>query len=635
MCGIAGVLGGGPPEALGRMLEALAPRGPDDEGRFDGPGVSLGMRRLVVIDREGGRQPMADDEGRFRIVYNGEVYNFADLQSGLEGQGVRFRTRSDTEAVLLTLARDGVAGLARLRGMFALALHDARDGSVLLARDRLGKKPLFLLSRGHRLAFASELKAILSLPDFTPRIDPVSLEAYLAFGYVPGERTILEGVRRLPPGGYLRWRPDGIETGTYWRLPDPDPDATADPERIAEILDEAVRLRLVSDVPLGIFLSAGIDSAAILAAARKAHAGTIRTYTIGYADADEAWSETAGAKRTAAIFGAESRVAILSADVEPFIAPLAAALDEPFSDVSALPTWLLAGAARREITVALSGIGGDELFAGYPRHLGARFAGLYGILPRFVRRLLARLPFRESRRKRDLGSWAHRFFSNPDAGFPDRYIGWIEILDAADRAAVRGFPLPPGGAAEALAFHRAAFGNPAQAPVDGALRTDLCAYLPDNLLAFGDRVTMNWGLEMRAPLCDQVLLEAAARLPGRVRTRGWRLKPVLKAALQSRLPGEILHRPKQGFQVPLGPWLDRRRGGWVRRLLDPAALSRAGELDPAGVTRILDEHESGRRNRADAIWGLAILEAWRRIFIERDPEWVQRSRERPKPPELQ
>jgi asparagine synthase (glutamine-hydrolysing) len=627
MCGIAGYVGPGSPELLRQMLKTLTHRGPDDEGWFAEPGVGLGMTRLAIIDPAGGRQPMTSADGRLTLVFNGEVYNFRRLRAELEGRGHRFRTRSDTEVVLAACAEWGDGAVAHLHGMFAFALWDGARRRLLLARDRLGKKPLYYWRRGPLLLFASEIKALLAHPAVERALDPDALHHYLAFGYTPADRSIFAGVAKLPPA-HLAHAGDGDPVATrYWRLPD-GAEATAGAVPAGEArrlvrraVQEAVRLRLESDVPLGVFLSGGIDSSAVVACAREVAGGRLATFCVGFGPSAASWDERRWARLVAERFGTEHHEEVLEPAVADRLPVLVRHFDEPFADASAVPTWMVAQATARHVKVALSGLGGDEAFAGYPRYLGVRLAGRWSRLPRPLRRLAAAAvrawPGADS--SRDWRQRARRFVAGADRPMPDRYLAWTRLFAPADLVALvhadvrRSWTRSPEAAARA-AFAAHGHGD----PMDGAFRIDLTTYLPDDLLMMADRLGMAHSLEIRAPFCDHRLLEQSLRLPPAVKLPGFRLKGLLKDAFADVLPPAILARPKQGFMVPLARWLRHDLADLVADLLDPAAVRARGWLNAAAVARLRAEHAAGA-DHADRLWALVMLELWARVYLDGAP----------------
>jgi asparagine synthase (glutamine-hydrolysing) len=636
MCGITGAVWTDPadavaPQTLGRMTAALRPRGPDDEGTYTAqavagpggaglPGVALGHRRLAIIDLAGGRQPLANEDGSVWVVLNGEIYNFGPLRKQLEARGHRFRTQSDTEVLVHLYEDEGPGMLAALVGMFALALWDARQGQLLLARDRLGQKPLVYRLEPGRLLFASQLKSLLEVPGVPREIDPQALDQYLSYQYVPHPRTIYRGISKLPPGHMAVYRQGRLEVQAYWR---PDFQARQDwpaqryAAELRQRLTEAVRLRLQSDVPLGAFLSGGIDSTIIVGLMRGLTAGPIRTYTIGFPvpDFDETRYARIAARRFETVHE-EFRIEPPTVEVLP---KLAWHFDEPLGDSSALPTWYLSELTRRQVTVALSGDGGDELFAGYPRYqavwLAEKLDGLPALRRILAGRLWQRLPGGGCGCPM-LRRWK-RFAEGLAQSPTGRYFQWISIFAGARRAALYSDDfLAALGDTEPAEFVAAALARSAgRDPVTAASLADLVTYLPCDLMAKVDTASMAHGLECRQPFLDHRVVELAIGMPGRLKFRAGRGKRILREVFSDLLPGPIRRRSKMGFGVPLDSWFRGELRAFTRQiLLDGRTLGR-GYFRPGAVAQLLAEHDAARANHGPRLWALLVLELWRREWI--------------------
>ncbi len=626
MCGIAGILnvGAAPPvaaEELRTMAAALVHRGPDDEGYHIDPRGRCGLafRRLAIIDLAGGNQPIANEDGTIHVVFNGEIYNFRELRAELEAAGHRFATRTDTEVIVHLYEDLGEQGVERLAGMFAFAIWDAQRGRLLLARDRFGKKPLTYAVLGERLYFASEAKAILALPGIPRTIDPQSLHRYLVFQYVPAPHSIYRGFRRLPPGHVLSvchgrvGSAVGEPSRPYYRLDPPRFAGTyADAQtRLDELLTAAVRKRLVADVPLGAFLSGGIDSSIVVRLMQRLGVAPLRTFTIGFPH--PRYDETAHARTMAALCGSEHREQHVTPQAREVLDTLAYHYDEPFADSSTIPTYYVARYTRQFVTVALTGDGGDEAFAGYDRYRAAALTARLGALPRPARAALAAaarwIPHAQPR---TLGSRLYRLLSTLPAAPADRYLAWVNVFPPA--------LLASGYTAEFRA--RLAFDEPrdwlaglyAAAPgpdAERANRTDLVSYLPGDLLTKVDLASMACSLECRAPFLDHELVEFALSLP-----LEWRLgrgggKRILKDwAARGVLPPEIRARPKMGFGVPVGAWLRAELADLLHeRVLSPGGLC-AAIFRPAWLRELVDDHVAGRTNYEHPLWALLMLELW-------------------------
>lgn len=613
MCGIAGFVGSGDRGVLERMTRRLAHRGPDAEGYHIEGSVHLGHRRLSILDLSGGAQPMSTPDGLLTIVFNGEIYNHAELRAELEAKGCLFRTdHSDTEVLLHGYQEWGEGMLERLNGMFAFAIHDSAAGTLFLARDRFGKKPLHWFHREGVFAFASELTALLDHPA-APRSESVmALKKYFAYGYIPAPLSAIEGIRKLPGGccGTLRIAEGSWSERRWWefRL---DPYAgEATPERISTwseqlvaILDRAVKRRLLADVPVGVFLSGGVDSSAVAAlASRHLPEGRLRTFSVGFTD--PSFDELPFAREAAAFIGCSHESEILDLGRARELLPgLLARLDEPMGDASILPTWLLCGFTRRHVTVALGGDGGDELFAGYDPFQALGKAALYDrMVPRSlhpaIRLLASRLPvshanvsldFKIKRTLRGLSHSAHYrvpvWMGPLEPREIDRYFGDRTPLEELYSEAIEAWD---------------AAGEHAD-PVDRTLQFFTRLYLQDQILTKVDRASMLHGLEARSPFLDLEMVDFARRLPHSVKLRGGTTKWILKKALEPVLPTSILYRKKKGFGTPVGSWI--RDGGITPEI--PAG--------PAGsvVSKALEEHRSGRGDERLFLWCQHVLSAWR------------------------
>jgi asparagine synthase (glutamine-hydrolysing) len=626
MCGIAGYVGPGDRALLERMAHTLRHRGPDDQGFYSAPGVGLGMRRLAIIDLPGGHQPMGNEDGSLHLVFNGEIYNFRELRSDLAQRGHRFRTRSDTEVILHAYETFGEGCVERLRGMFAFALWDAPRRRLFLARDRLGKKPLYLWRRGDLALFASEIKALLCHPAVSRTMDWTAFHHYLAFGYTPAARSIFAEIAKLPPAHAATLQDGALTLSRYWSLPrgtsgarpQPKPGEAAD--RVCHTLREAVRLRLESDVPLGVFLSGGIDSSAVVACLRQVSSAKISTFSIGFGRAAASFDELAYARLVARRFETDHHEEIVEPKLVDVVPALLRHFDEPFADSSAIPTFVVAQATACHVKAALSGIGGDEAFAGYPRYLGLRLSERYARLPRPLRALpAAALPrlLRESEASRNWADWARRFLAGAGRPLPDRYIGWTRFFEEAHLTSLATPDLRQGWGAEVEGSQRAAFAARGFGdPVDGAFRIDLSTYLPDDLLTMADRMSMAHSLELRAPFCDHRIIEESLRLAPALKLPGLRLKGLLKAAFADVLPPEVLSHRKQGFMIPLGRWLRTDLRDLVEDLLSPAAVRARGLFIPAAVEALKEEHLRGARTHSDRLWTLMVAELWMREYLD-------------------
>jgi asparagine synthase (glutamine-hydrolysing) len=600
------------------MGQALAHRGPDDRGQMVGPAAGLAFRRLSIIDVAGGHQPLENEGGSVSIVLNGEIYNHHELRAGLLARGHRLRTRSDVEVVPHLWEEEGPACLGRLRGMFALALWDSRDRTLFLARDRVGKKPLYhcQLPDG-TLLFGSEIKAILQHPEVPRTPDLEAINHYLTLQYVPSPLTAFRGVSRLQPGHWLRWRDGAVTVQRYWELAYGPKLTAPEPELRAELLDrlrEAVRIRLESEVPLGAFLSGGVDSSAVVALAAGEASGRLRTFSIGFAESR--FDETRYARMVARRFDTDHHELTVTEGAPELLEDIVWHYDQPFGDSSAIPSFHVARITRPHVTVVLNGDGGDEAFAGYQRYALIRRRAAYFGLPAPLRAAL----FEAARAGRHVWRRAGRLAELRPASAQEAYVSTLTHLSAAGKGrlysdetlrALRDTPPPP------LALMRRRAGADL---LDAMLETDVNHYLPDDLLVKMDVATMAHSLEARSPLLDHELLEFAARLPPSLKLRGGQGKHLLKSALRGTLPDEVLDRSKMGFGVPLGDWLRTS----LRELLCDVVLSdRAlarGWFRPAALRQMVDTHLAGSDQHQRVLWDLLQLELWSRAFIDRVPE---------------
>lgn len=627
MCGICGVIGENDGSALQSMLRRLIHRGPDEGGIYRQPGVALGARRLRVIDPVGGRQPVRNERGTVWAVMNGEIYNYQELTRELVGKGHRFATRSDTEVLVHLYEEEGCEAFRRLRGMFALALWDQERRAAWLVRDRLGIKPLYYAirqcetGRGPSVIFSSEIPSLLeALPD--QQIRPEAVAEYLMHLYVPGPDTMIADVHQLCPGEAMSISHGRVELFRYYRPEEPFDDheqwtSHEGGRKVLHTFGETVKAHLVSDVPVGLFLSGGIDSASLLAMMAKEQSGPVKTFSIGYEHpSDRSFSELDSARLLADHFKTVHSETILKPDAVALLGKVVEGMGEPFADSSAIPTYLVSEVARRTVTVALSGIGGDELFGGYPRYLGLRTAAQYQRIPRVLRRHMAQWSrhIGEQGRARDQAGRLKRFLGNGHLPLPEQYGRWTTFIPSEWDGMLWGERLAAMFVSERqLRRVEVLFEHwPSSDPVDCAMGVDLQSYLPDDLLRMADRMSMVHSLELRVPFCDHHLLAAALRIPSRVRLTGWQLKGFMRRMLRGLLPDRILRAPKQGFMVPMARWLREDLREMVHDLLTDDVIRDRGYVKPAYVRWLLEQHESGRRNFSDQLYALIVLELWHR-----------------------
>ncbi len=594
------------------MSATLVHRGPDSFGEFSDGDVALAARRLSIIDLETGDQPIANENGTLHVVQNGEIYNYRELRRELERAGHRFRTQGDTEVLIHLYEEHGDRFAERLRGMFAIAIWDASHRRLVLARDRFGIKPLYYRAADNELAFASELRAL-------PRgaIDLDALEAFLAFNSIPAPLTIFKEIRKLPPGHLLIWENGRVDLRRFAR-PAPLDELREDEE--AELVEElrsrlrdSVRAHLVSDVPVGVLLSGGVDSALLAALAAEESSEPLRTFSIGFEE--RSFDELAGARLVAERYGTQHRELVLRPDAALLLPALADAFDEPFADSSALPTYLVSQLAASDVKVALSGEGGDELFGGYYTYAADLLAERVGGLARLARPLVERLPTSSSRASFDYK--AKRFVRAAHLPSLERHHGWKEIFSPELRAELTG----RSSVFDPVDILRDRYGETEGADELARLQdVDLGIYLVDDLLVKTDRASMAHSLEARVPYLDTVVTNLALALPTRHKIRGLSKKVLLRKAAAPLLPREIVHGKKRGFSIPAAAWLRGELEPFARETLSRETLHRQGFFRPDVVTRLLDDHVAGREDRSRQLWGLLAFTLWHERHVERAPQ---------------
>ena len=631
MCGIAGIadFAGRPiDESLVRgMCGAIRHRGPDDEGiaslperPSSGPLAVIGNRRLSIIDVAGGHQPITNEDRTIWTVFNGELYNYQALRARLEAAGHRLATNSDTECLVHLYEDLGDAFVSELEGMFALALWDDRRKRLVLARDRFGKKPLLYAEDGGRLWFGSEFQAILADSSIDRTLDPDALDEYLAFMSVPAPLTIYKQIRKLPPGHVLVRDTGGTRISRYWSLSYTPKLRISEADAIAEVrrlLTEAVRKRLISEVPLGAFLSGGVDSSAVVAIMAGLSSTPVKTFSIGF---DEArYNELPHARRIAERYGCEHHEFEVRPNAVDVLPTLVRHYGEPYADSSAIPSYYLSQLTRRHVTVALNGDGGDEAFAGYRWHLAGRLAERWQRVPGALRsgaEAAARALTPATADRRSTAARFSRFLSGASQSRAARYRAWLSVFTPELRAELYGGRSRASGIDRLLPIferHEDLDG------VDAMLAADVDWYLPTDLLVKIDIATMANSLEGRSPFLDHPLAEFVARLPSRFKVKGWTSKYILKKAVADLVPAENLHRAKQGFAVPIGAWF---RGELKEMLADhllSPRFAQRGLFEPRVVQRLFDDHQQGRGDYAHHLWVLLMLELWFRCYIDSAP----------------
>ena len=618
MCGICGLarLDGRPvePALLEEMNDTLLHRGPDSGGTHVDGSVGIAARRLSIIDLETGDQPLSNEDGTITVVQNGEIYNFQALRDRLRSQGHTFRTKGDTEVHAHLYEELGPRFAAELRGMFAVAIWDAKRRRLVLARDRFGIKPLYYRHTGDSLSFASELKALLPQPDFAREIDPDAVDAFLAFSFVPAPLSIFREVRKLPPGCTLVWDADSTEI-TIERYARPRPTSAAEQrtgseeelaEELRERLRDSVRAHLIADVPVGVLLSGGIDSCTLAALASEV-ASPVRTFTIGFDE--RGFDERSLARLVAERYATDHHELVLRPDAVELLPALSAAFDEPFADSSAIPTYLVSQLARKHVKVALSGEGGDEFFGGYNYYAGHGLARLLAPVASLARPLVERLP--ASTGKASSFDWkAKRFVRSAGLGTVERHYAWKSVFTPEERAAVVSPERRPQ--ADPLDLLREAYAHTEGAGDELArvMGLDLGVFLVDDMLVKTDRASMAHSLEARVPLLDPVVAELALALPSKLKVRGLAKKRLLRKAAEPLLPREVLEGEKRGFSPPMGTWLQNELQPLARDALSADTLRRQGFFEPGPVTRLLDDHVAGRADNSRKIWALLTFSLW-------------------------
>ncbi len=627
MCGIVGIVNNGKRVArraiLEKMNRAILHRGPDDDGFYFNENVGLGMRRLAIIDLAHGKQPIHNADKTKWIVFNGEIYNYQELRADLEKRGHELYTNSDTEAIVHLYDEYGADCLKYLRGMFAFAIWDEREKELFIARDRVGKKPLLYSHQtSGDLIFGSEFQALLEHPDISREVDPQAIDAYLSYLCVPAPLTAYKQIRKLEPGHWLKWKDGAIETRRYWQPDFSRKIKISEEEAIEEttrILRESTKLRMISEVPLGAFLSGGVDSSVVVALMARESTQPVKTFSIGFEEQD--FSELKFARRVANHVGAEYNEFIVRPNALDVLPTLVEHYGEPYADSSAIPTYYVAKETRQHVTVALNGDGGDESFAGYERYAAMGLAETYRKIPALLRKTLIETPagmLSTSELKRSRTRDAKRFFAAAELPRNERYFRWMSTFD---REAKRGLYtenfIERLGTADARVFLDDWFAKSNGSSVlDANLLVDQMTYLPNDLLVKVDIATMANSLEGRSPFLDHKVIEFAASLPSSLKMGRFETKSLLKKVAARLVPKEVIYRKKMGFGVPVGNWFRGEMKGFVSDiLLSEKALNR-GIVKPEMVTRYVNEHINADRDHAFRIWTLLMLELWFQRFID-------------------
>jgi asparagine synthase (glutamine-hydrolysing) len=634
MCGIAGIIGTRPgttvdADLLARMNQVQRHRGPDDGDQYvtppNGPiQAGIAMRRLSIIDLAGGHQPMANEDETVRIVFNGEIYNHAALRSELEAKGHRFATRSDTEAILHGYEEWGGDVVHRLRGMFAFAIIDERRGEAFLARDPVGIKPLYWTALSDRLLFGSEIKCLLRDSAVPRRVDREGLHHYLTYLYVPAPGTLFEGIRQLPPGHRMSIRNGEVRVEEYWTGPrsllDGPEGPPISPDELWKALRESVEAHMLSDVPVGAFLSGGLDSSIVVALMAEISSHPVRTFSIGFSSAG-LYNELPYARQVAKHFKTEHHERDVRADAVGLLPEIIRHLDEPLADASVIPNYLVAQLAREHVTVSLTGIGGDELFGGYRRYYGDQMARRWQRVPRAVRRgvllpALRMVPASGDTKLGDASRLVQKFLEPLDLSPEERYLAWNAHFSESAKAELYAGAVSNGASTAAMLGH---FDRVKHRPfADRAMFVDVKSYLPGDPLFLSDRMTMAHSLEARVPFVDPEVMEFAARIPLAQKIQGHTTKLILRQALAGHVPEEIIRRPKRGFGTPIDLWMRGELAGFMDQLLGPKLLRERGYFRPEYVQWLREQQSSGKRDFSQHLWALLVFELWHRAYIDAD-----------------
>lgn len=632
MCGICGVVGRADQELIRNMLARIAHRGPDDEGIYVAgtsteDRVGLGHRRLSIIDLSAaGHEPMPDESGRIWLTYNGEIYNFQSLRAELERLGHRFKSNTDAEVIIYAYLEWGHACVSRFNGMFAFAIWDARDESLFLARDRLGIKPLYYADTPAGFAFASEIKALLAIPNLKREVDPGALDQFMTFLWTPDPKTVFRGISKLRPGHYLVFRNGRAELIEYWDLRFEEDSAISEAEwidRVREQIARSVRAQMLADVPLGAFLSGGVDSSAIVAMMSAVSDLKTTTYTFGFRKEDLRYDILEDDLKYSRIVGEQFNTDYHEAYLEPQVIELLPKLvyhmDEPIADPAIITSYLICRSARERLTVLLSGMGGDEVFAGYPRHAGVKVAEAYNLIPPFLSRpVVEALPGARPGRLNAIFRNTKKLAKSAALPERERYLGFGTYFTEDEKRELYSRELAAATSEfDAYAEHRKYFDRVSNSDfVNQMLYVDLKTFLPCLNLTYTDKTSMATSMEVRVPLLDHDLVELAARIPAGLKLKGLTGKYIFKRAAEAWLPREIVHRKKSGFSAPVRAWLVRDLRDMVEDLLSEQNIRSRGYFEYGAVRKLIDDNRSGREDNSLKVFQLLTLELWHRAFID-------------------
>ncbi len=602
-----------------RMCGTIIHRGPDDEGVFAREPCGLGMRRLSIIDVAGGHQPIENENGSIRLVFNGEIYNYRALRDELQSRGHQFRTRTDTETIVHAYEEHGLDCLNDLNGIFAFALWDGSRRRLLVARDRMGVKPLYYTQYEDGLAFASEIKALLSLPEIPRTLDLTATAQFFRLGYVPAPLTVFRNIHKLPPGGRLIAEEGRLRVEPYWHMKFRGDGRTKSFEDCREelrvLLKQAVEDQMVSDVPLGAFLSGGIDSSAVVAFMREAATNSVRTFSIGFDERHAYHNEAPYAEAVAKQLGTDHETLIVRPNIVDLMPNLIEKLDEPLTDTSFLVTYLVSELAHRDVKVALSGVGGDELFGGYRRYFAPALKKATAWIPaacqKMLGEILGRLPADRGTKLGNLGRYGKSWGRSLHLPLAEQYLDLISVLSAEQIEILLGNPRAQEPASELIQW----YDEPCSATaLDRLLYVDSKSALPESLLLLTDKMGMAASLEVRVPFLDNRIVDFVCRVPARYRMRGFELKRLLKSSIKGMVPDFVLNRPKRGFGTPIGSWLRTDLQPMLRDLLEEERVKRGGLFNADFVKQVVAAHQSGREDYTEAIVALLTFEIWRDRF---------------------
>ncbi len=622
MCGICGISFKSQEKLvskslLTRMCETIKHRGPDDTGVFAKQNFGIGMRRLSIIDLNTGQQPQFNEDGTLAIVFNGEIYNYRELRQDLMNRGHKFRTDSDTESILHAYEEFGFDCVQKLNGMFSFSIYDQKEKQLFIARDRVGIKPLYYYLDDEVFAFGSEIKPILQIEGIDRTIDIEAVNLFLTFEYIPSPYSIFKKIRKLPPGHFLIFRDHGIKTRKYWDVDFDSDDGCLTDEGLQELIRDAVKLRLVSDVPLGAFLSGGIDSSTIVGLMAGAMDRPVKTFSIGFED--QSYNELNYARTVAQKFNTEHTEFIIQPDAVDLVEKLVYFLDEPLGDFSIFPTYLVSKMARDYVTVVLTGDGGDELFAGYDTYIADKIAARLGFLPGFLRTNVIKPVvnlFPPQEQKKGLINKMRRFFEGIEYPEDLQHVRWMVFLSEIDRHQLFNEDLAASMNGESTyQFIRNYFNQ--SSPLDRLNKqnfVDFKTYLVDNILVKVDRMSMATSLEARVPFLDHRVVESSFKIPGNLKLNGRNSKFVLKRTMKNLLPEQILHRDKQGFSIPIKNWIRNELRPLMLDVLHPDKLKKQGIFDQTFVSKLVNEHLRGSENHSHRLWALMMFELWHDQF---------------------